>query len=153
MRNVLLIGFLLSLVAHVHGQDNRLEGVWVIDENSTLAFNLKNLPSSSVAVGLTKCTAKASSLAFSAGVMKYSMASHRCEANGKSSQIEGYETRATYRVLASSSASVAIATTAADGEESFDVLHFNSNDKFWIYSPGSPPEYEDHMRIFYIRKQ
>lgn len=153
MRNFLKILILLSLVSVAHGQNNRLEGVWVVDENSTLEFNLKQKASSSIAVALMKCMAKASSLTFSDGVMKYAMASHQCEANGKSSRIEGYESKASYRVLASSPASIAIATKAKDGEESFDILHFENGNKFWLYSPGEPPEFEEHTRIFYVRKQ
>jgi hypothetical protein len=153
MHNFVKIFILLSFVGAVYGQSNRVDGVWVVDADSTLEFNLKQKAYSSVAVALMKCMAKSSSLTFANGHMEYAMASHQCEANGKSSRIEGYETKVSYRVLASSPVSVAIATKAKDGEESFDVLHFENGNKFWLYSPGEPPEYEDHMRLFYVRKQ
>jgi len=153
MRNFVKILILLSLMSAAYGQNNRLEGVWIVDENATLEFNLKQRSYSSVAVALMKCMAKSSTLTFSNGVMNYAMASHQCEANGKSTTIEGFETKASYSVLASAPASVAIATKAKDGEESFDVLHFENNSKFWLYSPGEAPEFADHMRFFYVRKQ
>lgn len=155
MKNIVKIFLLLCLADASYAADrqDRLKGVWVVDENSTLEFNLKQKSSSSVAVALMKCMVKASSLTFSDGVMKYAMASHQCEANSKSSRIEGYETKALYRVLASSPTSIAIATKSENGEESFDVLNFENDNKFWLYSPGEPPEFEDHMRFFYVRKQ
>jgi hypothetical protein len=84
--------------------------------------------------------------------MKYAMLSSECKANGKFSQIEGYESSVAYRVLATSPVSVAIATKGDQEYESFDVIHFKSADRFWIYSPGEFPGFEDHTRFFYVRK-
>ena len=153
MRSFLKILIMFGVTGVAYGQNDRLDGAWIVDENSTLEFNLGQRSYPSVAVALMKCMAGSSTLTFSNGVMKYAMASHQCEANGKSSSIEGFETKASYSVLASTPASVAIATKAKDGEESFDVLHFENNNKFWLYSPGEPPEFADHMRLFYVRKQ